>query len=216
MSLNDTTQNWFTNFNNEINKNEIVMLCKILSRELFHLFEDSLMEQNKHRVSFQLKILQFLQNDGIEMVLKESCPTFNKNSKCLLILFMFLSKKLVDNWLPELIKTHKSKLILTSSTISSNVNPFVDGEVNRIVGWALYATIIKYEKLTKNTPNSNFDLIKAKLMMLQDIKAIESDILQDHEYIKRYYFIDDAIRNEGSLFLIARPYINELSILSRF
>ena len=51
--------------------------------------------------------------------------------------------------------------------------------------------------------------------MLQDIKAIESDILQDHEYIKRYYFIDDAIRNKGSLTLIARPYINELSILSR-
>ena len=52
--------------------------------------------------------------------------------------------------------------------------------------------------------------------MLQDTKAIESDILQDHEYIKRYYLIDDAIRNKGSLTLIARPYINELSILSRF
>ena len=216
LSLNDTTQNWFTSFKDEVNKEEIVVLCKILSKELFHLFERSLMEHNKNRVSFQLNILQFLQKNGIERVLKSSSPTFNKNSRCLLILFMFLSKKLVDNWLPDLIQKHKSKLLVTLPKISNKTNPYIDGEVNRIVGWALYATIVKYEKLLKKTSDGKFDLVKDKLMMLQDIKATESEILQDHEYIKRYYLIDDAIRNKGSLTLIARPYINELSILSRF
>ena len=148
--MNDTTQNWFTSFKEEINKAEIVDLCKILSKELFHLFEHSLMEQNKNRVSFQLNILQFLQKNEIERVVKHSSPTFNKNSRCLLILFMFLSKKLVDNWLPDLIKKHKRKMIVTIPTISNKVNPYIDGKVNRIVGWALYATISKYEKLLKN------------------------------------------------------------------
>ena len=59
-------------------------------------------------------------------------------------------------------------------------------------------------------------MIKEKLKLLQDIKALESNILQDAEYIKRYYLVDDAIRNKGSLTLIARPYISELSTLSRF
>jgi len=151
LSLNDTTQNWFSSFKEEIHKEEIVELCKILSKELFHLFEHSLMEHNKTRVSFQLNILQFLQNNGIEKVVKNSSPTFNKNSRCLLILFMFLSKKLVDNWLPELILKHKKKMIITVPNLSNKGNPYVDGEVNRIVGWALYATIKKYQKLMKKT-----------------------------------------------------------------
>ena len=32
LSLNDTTQNWFISFKEEVNKNEIVELCKILSK----------------------------------------------------------------------------------------------------------------------------------------------------------------------------------------
>jgi len=52
--------------------------------------------------------------------------------------------------------------------------------------------------------------------MLQDIQAQESDILQDSEYVKKYYCVDDAIRNKGRLTLIARPYIKDLFILSRF
>ena len=52
--------------------------------------------------------------------------------------------------------------------------------------------------------------------MLEDIKAIESDILQDEEYIKKYYCVDDAIRNLSSFTLISRPYNKDLSILSRY
>ena len=59
-------------------------------------------------------------------------------------------------------------------------------------------------------------MIKDKFKLLQEINALESDILQDDDYTKIYYLVDDAGRNKGSLNLIARPYISELSILSRF
>ena len=61
---------------------------------------------------------------------------------------------------------------------------------------------------------SNLEMIKYKFKLLQEIKALESDILQDDDYVKIYYLVDDAIRNKGSFTLITRPYISELSILS--
>ena len=68
--------------------------------------------------------------------------------------------------------------------------------------------------VNKNS-NSNLEMIKDKFKLVQDINALESDILQDDDYVKRYYLVDDAIRNKGSLTLIARPYITKLSILSQ-
>ena len=54
LSLNNISENWFNNFKSETNKEEVVLLCKLLSNELFHLFEQSLMEQNKTRVSTEM------------------------------------------------------------------------------------------------------------------------------------------------------------------
>ena len=45
--------------------------------------------------------------------------------------------------------------------------------------------------------------------MLHDMKTIESDIIKDADYLKIYYYVDDAIRNKGKLTLISRPYICE-------
>ena len=61
---------------------------------------------------------------------------------------------------------------------------------------------------------SNLEMIKYKFKLIQDIKALESDILQDDDYVKIYYLVHDVIRNKGSFTLIARPYMSELSILS--
>ena len=52
--------------------------------------------------------------------------------------------------------------------------------------------------------------------MLEDMKVLEIDILQDSEYIKRYYCVDDAICNNSTITLISKPYIKDLFILSRF
>lgn len=53
------------------------------------------------------------------------------------------------------------------------------------------------------------------LKMLVDIKALECDILQDLEYVCRYHFIDDAIRNKGPLILISPFNIVAFSKLSQ-
>ena len=65
-----------------------------------------------------------------------------------MILFIFLSRQMIDIWLPGLINRYKHK----STEITPNLNParyintYFDGKVNIIVGWALFATISKYEK----------------------------------------------------------------------
>ena len=66
----------------------------------------------------------------------------------LLIIFLFLSNKLIDEWLPSIIKKRKTSLDQNTNVTenfkqSITINPFIDGEVNRLVGWALYASINK-------------------------------------------------------------------------
>ena len=102
------------------------------------------MEHNKSRVSFQLNILQFLPKKWDRKGSKELIINIQQNPRCLLVLFMSLSKKLVDNWLPELIQKHKNKMLVTNPSLSNEVKPYVDGEVSMIVGWDLLATINKY------------------------------------------------------------------------
>ena len=149
-------------------------------------------------------------------MVKFSTTVLTQNYKCLLILFIFLSRKFVDIWLPHLIQVHKHKISITVSSSCKVSITSVDGEVNRIVGWALFATLKKYHKMAKNNENENLEKINETIEMLEDIKAIEADILQDSEYIKRYYCVDDAIRNKSKLTLISSPYIENLSILSKF
>ena len=68
----------------------------------------------------------------------------------------------------------------------------------------------------KKKSNLNSEKTKDTLRLLQDMKALERDILQDPEYIKRYYLVDDAIRNKGKLTLISPYYIEPFSKLSQF
>ena len=134
LSLDNVSEKWFNNFTSAKFEYEIDMLCKSFAKELFHLFEHSLMEQNKTRVSFQLNILEFLQGNVIANMVKFSTTVLTQNYKCLLILFIFLSRKLVD------IQVHKHKISITVSSSCKVSITSVDGEVNRIVGWDLFAT----------------------------------------------------------------------------
>ena len=40
------------------------------------------------------------------------------------------------------------------------------------------------KKMVNKNSNSNLEMIKDKFKLLQDIKALESDILQDDDYVK--------------------------------
>lgn len=144
LSLNDISENWISSFKHEINNDKIVDFFQLLSNELYCLFEQPLMEQNKNRVPFQLNILHFLQNNRIEKVVKNSSPTFSQNLQYLLLLFIFLSKKVVHNWLPNLIQRHKNKMSQTVLCLSNGSHHYVDDEVTKLMG--LFAAVKKCEK----------------------------------------------------------------------
>ena len=178
------------------------------------------MEVDKSRVSYQLTLLNFIQQDGMKELITDINDDIKHDSQCLLLLFMFLSNKLIHSWLPCLLKSHKDSLTPVSSYNKKidHINIISDGEVNRLVGWALFAEIKKYRKLLKNT--NDLKMFKRKeteetINVLLDMKAIECEILTNSEYIRRYYFTDDAIRNKGTLTLISPPYIQEFSKLSQ-
>lgn len=59
-------------------------------------------------------------------------------------------------------------------------------------------------------------MINDKTNLLQDIKALDSNILQHADYVKIYSFMDNTIINKDSFTLIHIHYIAELSILRQF
>lgn len=74
---------------------------------------------------------------------------------------MFLSNALIDEWLPTIIKIRKESLCKNTSNPehseqSNNINPFIDGEVNILVGWAIFASLKKTKRflITKLAVNS--------------------------------------------------------------
>ena len=212
LALNTSSEVWFTSFKDAANQSDVTKLCSLLVTKLFHLFEESLMDRTITQGSFQLKISSYIQQNGVSKMVSGCVSRLNEHKNCLLILFLFLSKKLIDEWLPSIIKTRKASLnrnanVAVHSNKSLTINPFIGGEVNRLVGWALYARINKYRNIAKKQEGYKLNVTNDLLNILEDIKAIESDIIQNPEYIRRYYFTDDTIRNKGSLTLIAPSYI---------
>ena len=67
-------------------------------------------EQDKTRVSLQLKVLSFIQSNGINELVLNINADLKHDSQYLLLLFMFLSSKLINSWLPSLIKSHKDSV----------------------------------------------------------------------------------------------------------
>ena len=65
----------------------------------------------------------------------------------------------MDEWLPHLIQIHKQKICLTHSGSSNAPINSVDGEVNGIIRWALFATIKKYNKMANRNENKNTNKI---------------------------------------------------------
>lgn len=110
---------------------------------MFHLFEVYLMEVKKTQGACQLKILSFVQKNGLSNLMSDYIPYVYRENSCLLTVFMFLSNQLIDGWLPTIIRIRQERLSINTSIPeqSNNINSFLDGEVNRLVGWILFAKI---------------------------------------------------------------------------
>ena len=100
------SEQWFANMKEQNNKEEVINLCNVFTKKLFQLFEKPLMEVDKSRVSYQLTLLNFIQ-DGMKELLTDINDDIKHDSQCLLLLFMFLSNKLIHSWLPCLLKNTK-------------------------------------------------------------------------------------------------------------
>ena len=102
-------EQWFVEFTSVQSMNNINVLCRVITVKLFHLFEDSLLQLEKSRVSFQLNILIFVQSKDIKTILGNISPGFGHSRGCLLVLFIFLSRWMIDIWLPDVINRYKQK-----------------------------------------------------------------------------------------------------------
>lgn len=133
----------FQSFKEESNKHFTIKLCSSFSIQVFHLFEESLLEVKKTQLAFQSKILRFIQKNGISKLVKGFTPHLNRDSSYLLILSMFLSNKVIDDWLPTIIKCQREELSTNTSIpkSSNHINLHIDSEVNILVGRALVIRI---------------------------------------------------------------------------
>ena len=83
--------------------------------------------------------------------------------------------------------------------------------MNRVFGWALMKTHIKYCKLRHN--NSSDSRIEGINSMLEDMCTYVTRVVLNKDYVQLYLPLDDAIRNKGKLTLISPPYITHISQL---
>ena len=93
LSLGTMSEQWSANMKEQNNKEVVIKLCNVFTTKLFQLFEKSLMEVDKSRVSYQLTLLNFMQQDGMKELLTDINDDIKHDSQCLLLLFMFLSNK---------------------------------------------------------------------------------------------------------------------------
>ena len=84
-------------------------------------------------------------------------------------------------------------------------------DVNRIFGWAIHKQRKVYVKLIKaGHMNGVYD---EKLAILNNMKKVITDVIEDANYIKLYVSKYDLIRNEGYLTLINPIYVREFALL---
>ena len=84
-----------------------------------------------------------------------------------------------------------------------------DDNVNRMFGWAIWKVKRKYKKLIDQ--GSINMIYESKHAMLENMGVMVIDIVNNINYITLYYPQDDALRNKGSLTLVAHVYIKHMS-----
>jgi hypothetical protein len=124
---------------------------------------------------------------------------------------------MIGEWLPKIMIQYKDKILTfdeseeVGNDVSREVISLCDDNVNRLFGWALWKMKRKYEKLI--IIGSMNILHDGKLNMLDDMIVMVDDIIDDIPYIRRYYPLDDALRNKGSLTLVSPKFVREFSSL---
>ena len=217
--------NWF-HILFKYNVYQINNLCQSIMSELISILEISTIPKNKRIISFELNILNKLQNWNTSNL--EICFSTFKNLvrdyiRCKnfeILLVIVLKDLLRSNFLPKITRQMKenSDVINSVDIVSVQKNEpklkFVmkeksNNDVNRFVGWAIYKVKYKYEceYYIDTNDNCNSFEIENILHFLDKVSVKEINILGNIKYIQSYYPVDDAIRNKGNLTLISPDYV---------
>ena len=142
----------------------------------------------------------------------------------LTIITNVLKHTLIENVLPDVVVMYQKEVLPNSSIESLNGPPPVitihknyshitlnDNDVNRVFGWALMKTHKKFKKMSEK--NCSDETKESVRNMLEDMCTDISVVLENKDYLRLYYPLDDAIRNKGNLTLISPIYIKNFSEL---
>ena len=144
--------------------------------------------------------------------------TNNVSTITLLVLFISLLRCFINTWLPDIVNMYKE--LSNNNGVPKNsatkLDSSIDDEVNNLVGWALFKVMKKYNKELETDIDANEIDNQNVMDILNDIKFLSRDILNNKEYTRLYCPTDFAIRNKGYLTLISEHYIAYFSKISKY
>lgn len=106
----------------------------------------------------------------------------------------------------EKLRTQRESQNPTScSGTTSDETDFCAADVNRFVGFGIRSL---RDKFSRKYQDDDDDEVKDFREMLIDIGAMERDVIDNEEYVRRYYLSVDRIFNRGWLTLVAPHHVS--------
>lgn len=118
------------------------------------------------------------------------------------ILYQIISKAVLSQ-VPNMVEALKPPLTRLDATPDWKQAQSTD--VNRFVGWALFSMRTKTRK-GKWAQKIDEEEADDVLELLEDMSTRESEIVDNQEYLDKYYSLMDRIYNEGGLTLVSPKY----------
>jgi hypothetical protein len=169
-------------------------------------------------------------NDESEFVqLIKQIPVGLNNRHAVCVLCQRLSRFHFHDWIPESLNEIRKKLcpvaevLKTENVAATSMAVRIDlsNEVNRVMGWSVSSLIRKTRKQLnrpKYSPKEvNEEELVEKLKLLKSMTVFEHEILDNEEYIAKFYCPFHRLLNDGFLALMSPTYIGlGLALLQTF
>jgi hypothetical protein len=155
----------------------------------------------------------------------EAMPLDMRNRHAMCALCQRLSHFLVDDWIPEAL-TKLRKHLWPFEEVPETEQEAEDGkvdlskEVNRFFGWAIQSLTQGTRErfnMSKNPKKVNEEELVGRLELLKSMRVFEHEILDDVEYLEKFYCPFYRLLNDGYLTLVSPKYVHlGLSLLEMF
>jgi hypothetical protein len=188
--------------------------CQQLTYDLWRCIFLSVTARNKKNAdaSYHYQVLSYMQeSDGSNFTkLRLAMPQTLRNRHGMSVLCQTLSRFLNKEWLKEALTEIRVDLCPAQATEENELFDF-SKEVNRFVGWAVRSMINKKKKQFrhwKKRDPKEFDeeMIMQEIGLLKTMGVFEHQILDDLDYIAKYYCPFDRLYNDGFLAMVHPLY----------